>query len=63
MRDAEGKKGALLLELEKEKSIWNIEKDNLVSKYSEINDKLTRVEKKNESLLRENEKLETKKIC
>ena len=61
MRDAEGKKGALLLELEKEKAKWNIEKDNLVSKYSELNDKLTRVEKKNESLLRENEKLRNEK--
>ena len=61
LRDAEGKKGALLLELEKEKAKWNIEKDNLVSKYSELNDKLTRVEKKNESLLRENEKLRNEK--
>ena len=61
MRDAEGKKGALLLELEKEKAKWNIEKDNLVTKYSELNDKLTRLEKKNESLLRENEKLRNEK--
>ena len=61
MRDAEGKKGSLLLELEKEKAKWNIEKDNLVTKYSELNDKLTRVEKKNEGLLRENEKLRNEK--
>ena len=61
LRDAEGKKGALLLELEKEKAKWNIEKDNLISKYSELNDKLTRLEKKNESLLRENEKLRNEK--
>ena len=61
LREAEGKKGALLLELEKEKAKWNIEKDNLVTKYSELNDKLTRLEKKNESLLRENEKLRNEK--
>ena len=61
LREAEGKKGSLLLELEKEKAKWNIEKDNLVSKYSELNDKLTRVEKKNEGLLRENEKLRNEK--
>ena len=61
LREAEGKKGALLLELEKEKAKWNIEKDNLISKYSELNDKLNRLEKKNESLLRENEKLRNEK--
>ena len=61
LREAEGKKGSLLLELEKEKAKWNIEKDNLLTRCSEINDKLTRVEKKNEGLLRENEKLRNEK--
>ena len=61
LRDAEGKKGSLLLELEKEKAKWNIEKDNLSSKYSELNDKYARLEKKNESLVRENEKLRNEK--
>ena len=61
LRDAEGKKGTLLLELEKEKAKWNIEKDNLTTKYSELNDKLLRDEKKIESLLRENEKLRNEK--
>jgi hypothetical protein len=61
LREAEGKKGALLLELEKEKAKWNIEKDNLTTKYSELNDKMTRLEKKYESLLRENEKLRNEK--
>ena len=61
LRETEVKKGALLLELEKEKAKWNIEKDNLVTKYSELNDKLLRLEKKNENLLRENEKLRNEK--
>ena len=61
LREAEGKRGALLLELEKEKAKWNIEKDNLLTKYSELNDKLTSIEKKNENLLRENEKLKNEK--
>ena len=61
LREAEGKKGALLLELEKEKAKWDIEKDNLTSKYSELNDKLARLEKKYENLLRENEKLRNEK--
>ena len=46
LREAEGKRGALLLELEKEKAKWKIEKDNLLTKYSELNDKLTSIEKK-----------------
>ena len=61
LRDAEGKKGSLLLEYEKEKAKWNIEKDNLESKYSELNDKYKHLENKNESLLRENEKLRNEK--
>ena len=50
LREAESKKGTLLLELEKEKAKFNIEKDNF-----------SRLEKKNESLLRENEKLRNEK--
>lgn len=55
LREAEGKRGALLLELEKEKAKWNIEKDNLISKYQESTDKISTLEKKIENLLRENE--------
>ena len=61
LREAEGKKGVLLLELEKEKAKWNIEKDNLITKYQELNDKMSTLEKKNENLLRENEKLRNEK--
>jgi hypothetical protein len=61
LREAEGKKGALLLELEKEKAKWNIEKDNLITKNQELNDRISTNEKKIESLLRENEKLKNEK--
>lgn len=61
LRDVEGKRGALLLELEKEKAKWNIEKDNLSTKTGELNDKVASLERKNESLLRENEKLKNEK--
>ena len=61
LRDVEGKRGALLLELEKEKAKWNIEKDNLSTKTTELNDKVASLERKNESLLRENEKLKNEK--
>ena len=61
LRDVEGKRGALLLELEKEKAKWNIEKDNLSTKTGELSDKVASLERKNESLLRENEKLKNEK--
>jgi len=61
LREAEGKRGALLLQLEKEKAIWNIEKDNLTTKNQELKDKIQIIEKKNENLLRENEKLKNEK--
>ena len=61
MREAEGKRGVLLLELEKEKAKWDIEKDNLLTKCQELTDKVSLMEKKNETLLRENEKLKNEK--
>ena len=61
LREAEGKRGALLLESEKEKAKWDIEKDNLYNKVSELNDRITTLEKKNEGLLRENERLKNEK--
>ena len=61
LREAEGKRGALLLESEKEKAKWDIEKDTLYTKVSELNDKISSLEKKNESLLRENERLKNEK--
>ena len=61
LREAEGKRGALLLELETEKAKWNIEKDNLLTKNQELNEKYDSMEKKYENLLRENEKLKNEK--
>jgi hypothetical protein len=61
LREAEGKRGVLLLESEKEKAKWDIEKDNLMTKCQELNDKIASLEKKNENLLRENEKLKNEK--
>ena len=61
LREAEGKRGVLLLELEKEKAKWDIEKDNLQTKCQEYNDRIITLEKKNENLLRDNEKLKNEK--
>ena len=62
VREIESKRGALMLEYEKDKAKWSIEKDNLGSKNSELQENLERLEKKNETLLRENEKLKADKL-
>jgi len=62
VREIESKRGALMLEYEKDKAKWSIEKDNLISKSLELQENLERIEKKNETLLRENEKLKSDKL-
>ena len=62
VREIESKRGSLMLDYEKDKAKWSIERDNLVSKNLELQENLERIEKKNETLLRENEKLKSDKI-
>ncbi len=62
VREIESRRGALMLEYEKDKAKWSIERDNMVSKNSELLENLERIEKKNETLLRENEKLKSDKL-
>ena len=57
LREYENSKSGLIFDHEKERAKWNIEKDHLVTEKSDLNDTILRLEKKKESLLRENEKL------
>ncbi len=61
LREVEGKRGQLMLEYEKDKAKFSLEKDHLDSKNKELQDTLDRLEKKVENLLRENEKLKNDK--
>lgn len=61
IRDTEARRGALMLEYEKDKAKWSLEKDHLNSKVMELNENVERFEKKVENLLRENEKLKADK--
>jgi chromosome segregation ATPase len=56
-KEAEHLKGMMFIEHEKEKAKWNSERDHLMSQKNEALENLERVEKKKETLLRENEKL------
>jgi hypothetical protein len=47
----------MIFEHEKERAKWNLEKDHLVQQKNELADSLSRLEKKKEGLVRENEKL------
>lgn len=57
LREYENNKSNLIFEHEKERAKWNIEKDHLQTEKNDLNDTIQRLEKKKESLLRENEKL------
>jgi len=61
MKEIESKKKTLSLEIEIERAKWSIEKENLLSKVAEQMENVERIEKKNETLLRENEKLKSDK--
>ena len=61
LREVEAKRGHLMLEYEKDKAKFSLEKDHLESKNKELQDTLDRLEKKIENLLRENEKFRNDK--
>ena len=61
LREAEQQRGQMYLELEKERSKWQIERDHLFSAKNEALEMVEKVEKKREAALREVEKLKSEK--
>ena len=61
IKEIDSRKKTLSLEFEIERAKWSIEKENLISKVIEQAESIERFEKKNETLLRENEKLKADK--
>lgn len=61
MRELESKKGVLLLEYEKDKTKWDLEKHHLDSKTIELQETIDRLMNKNENLMKDNEKLKAEK--
>jgi hypothetical protein len=61
LRELEGKRGQLLLETEKEKAKFSLERDHYDSKIKELQESLEKQEKRIETLLRDNEKLKNEK--
>lgn len=60
-RELESKKGGLVLEYEKDKTKWDLERHHFESKTSELQETVDRMEKKVESLVRENIQLKADK--
>ena len=58
-KEAENAKSQIYLEHEKERSAWSTEKEHLLTQKSEAQELIERLEKRKESLLRENEKIRT----
>jgi len=61
IKEFESRKKTLSLEFEIERAKWSIEKENFISKVTDLSESIERLEKKNENLTRENEKLKTDK--
>ena len=55
-KETENKRGGLVFEFEKERAKWALEKDHFVNKKTEQQEIIQALEKKKDSLLRENEK-------
>lgn len=58
-RESESKRSTLVLEHEKQKAKWNLEKDHLTNQKSDLQEVINKLEKKKEDLLRANEKLKS----
>lgn len=56
-KDIETRRQKLVFELEKERARWSMERDQIISKNSENLETIERLERRKETLLRENERL------
>ena len=57
IKDVEQQKGQIFLEHEKERARWTMDRDHLTSQKNEALENAARMQKRNEALLKENEKL------
>lgn len=56
-RDSESKRSTLVLEHEKHKAKWNLEKEHLLNQKNDLHEIISKLEKQKENLLRENERM------
>jgi len=58
-KEADQKRAQMLFDIEKDKAMWVLEKDHILQQKQELQENLEKFVKKNEDLLKENEKLKT----
>lgn len=56
-KDLENKRSSMIFEFEKERAKWGLERDHLANGKQEAQEQIERIQRKQETLLRENEKL------
>ena len=57
VREVESRRTAVIFDHEKERTRWNLEKEHLINQKNDILENVDKLEKKRETLLRENERL------
>lgn len=58
-KEADQKRAQMVFDIEKDKAMWVLEKDHILQQKQELQENLEKFVKKNEDLLKENEKLKT----
>lgn len=57
VKESENRRSTMLFELEKERAKWGMERDQIISQKQEAQEQMERMQKKQELLIKENEKL------
>ncbi len=60
--EVDSKRGVLMMEFEKERAKWSLERDHLISQKNEAQEIIGRLEKRKETLLLENDKLKSERV-
>ncbi len=58
-KESENKRSAFIFEHEKERARWSLEKDHFITQRNELQEAIEKLEKKKDTLLKENEKLKS----
>lgn len=56
-KELENKRSTMIFDLEKERAKWGLERDTILNQKQEIQENLDRLQRRQETLVRENEKL------
>ena len=61
--EVESKRGVMMMEFEKERAKWSLERDHLLLQKNESQEVIAKLEKRKENLLLENDKLKSERLA